>query len=227
MNLTIRQILNGALEVLVNIALPYLVFTLARTRLGDVQAMMIAAAPPILWSLLAFARRRRADALSLLVLTGIALSLIAFLGGGGVRFLQMREQLVIAVIGLVFLISAAINRPLIYQLSRARLNRASPDNLAIFESLRDNLLFRRAMMAMTLVWGVCLVGEAATACMLVFTLPIPQYLIVSPIMGYSTLGLTTAWTFWYARRRVIAARRQLGLTPAARPARRGAPQGSS
>jgi len=30
---------------------------------------------------------------------------------------------------------------------------------------------------------------------------------VNPIVGYSSAGALTAWTFWYARRRVRAARR--------------------
>ncbi|HEX3985678.1 MAG TPA: hypothetical protein VHX13_03625 [Acidobacteriaceae bacterium] len=58
-----------------------------------------------------FVRRRRLDAMSLRVITGIALSLLAFLGGGSVPFLQLRENIVTCLIGLVFLGSAAIIRP--------------------------------------------------------------------------------------------------------------------
>lgn len=75
--------------------------------------------PPILWSLVEFARRRRLDALSVLVVSGIALSLLAMLGGGGARFLQLREKLVTAVIGLLFVGSALISKPLVYELARA------------------------------------------------------------------------------------------------------------
>ena len=163
--------------------------------------------PPLAWSIAGFVRARRVDALSLLVLAGIALSLVAFVGGGGARLLQLRERLVTGAIGLVFLGSAAIGRPLIYQLARARLRRlpASGD-IRVFESLRDSPIFRRAMMVMTLVWGVALVGESALAGVLVFTLSIRDYMIAAPLIGYPTLAAVTAWTFWYARRRVIAAR---------------------
>ncbi|MEO7681799.1 MAG: VC0807 family protein, partial [Sphingomonas sp.] len=90
-------------EALVNFILPYLIYTVAEARLGEVGALLASSAPPILWSIFEFARHRRLDALSVLVVAGIALSLLAMLGGGGVRFLQLREKLVTGVIGLAFL----------------------------------------------------------------------------------------------------------------------------
>jgi hypothetical protein len=193
-------------ELTVNFAAPFLLYRLAHPSWGDVGAMMAASASPLGWSIIQFAWRRRVDALSLLVLTGIALSLLGFLGGGGVRLLQLREHLVAAAIGLVFLGSAAIGKPLIYQLSRARLKRrGASSDLSMVESLRDSPLFRRAMMNMTLAWGLGLVAEAALSCALIFVTTIQQFMLVSAVIGYSTIGGLTAWTFWYARRRVIAA----------------------
>ena len=194
------------IELAINLGLPFLVYRLTHPRLGDVGAMMAASAPPIGWSIIQFVRRRRLDALSLIVLTGIALSLVGFLGGGGVRFLQLREHLVAAVIGLVFLGSAAIGKPLIYQLSRARLKRiGAASDLGTFESLGDSPLFRRAMMTMTLVWGVGLLAESALSCGLIFVTTIPQFMVASRIIGISMIGGLTAWTFRYARRRALAA----------------------
>jgi hypothetical protein len=194
---------NGAgigLEVLVNFALPFLIYDLARHDLGDVPALIASSAPPIAWSLLEFVRKRRIDALSMLVLAGIALSLLAFIGGGGARFLQLREKLVTALIGMIFLGSAVIGRPLIYQLARATILRRSPSEAASFEALRDNAFFRRTMTVMTLVWGFGLVVEAAIAGLLVFVVSIREYLLVSPVIGYSTMCALSLWTFWYSRR---------------------------
>ena len=205
-----QTVARGALELAVNFAAPFVVFSLARARIGDVPALMAAAGPPTLWSLFWFARARKVDALSILALASIALSLLGFLGGGGVRFLQLREQLVAGIIGLVFLGSAAIGKPLIHQLARARLRRRSAAELGAFEALQDHPLFRRAMLTMTLAWGVGLVAETALAAALVFTLTIPQYLIVSPILAYGSLALLTAWTFWYSQRRVTATRAAMG-----------------
>lgn len=203
-----------ATEVAVNFLAPFLIYSLTKSSLGDVKALIVSSAPPILWSVAEFIRHRRLDALSLLVLVGIGLSLLAFFGGGGPKFLLLREKLVTAAIGVVFLGSAAIGRPLIYQLARAQILRRNNADLGAFEALQDNIYFKRVMLVMTLVWGFGLVGEAAVGVILVFALSIRAYLLVSPVLGYGTMGLLTLWTFWYRQR----ARRMLGIRRAAETA---------
>ncbi len=191
---------NAALEVVVNFLGPLLIYDYAKPHLGDVKALIASSAPPILWSVIEFARKRRVDAVSMLVLAGIALSLLAFIGGGGARFLQLREKLVTVTIGLVFLGSAAIGRPLIYYLARAGLQRRGSSELAEFEAMRDNVHFRRTMAMMTVVWGAGLLADAAAGIALVFTLSIHDYLIAAPVLGYGTMGSLGLWTWWFARR---------------------------
>jgi hypothetical protein len=188
-----------AIELLVNFLLPYVIYAKAEAGIGQVHALLAASLPPIVWSLIEFGRKRRVDAVSILVLAGIVLSLLAFFGGGSARFLQLRENLVTGLIGLVFLSSAAIGRPLIYQLARAGKLRESPAEAARFESLRDKQHFRRGMTIMTLVWGFGLLVQTMVACLLVFRMSIRHYLVVSPILGYGTMGALALWTFWYMK----------------------------
>jgi hypothetical protein len=194
---------NGAaiaVEGLINFIAPVAIYDLCKRPLGDVGALIASSGPPILWSLIEFARKRRVDAVSILVLAGIALSLVAFIGGGGARFLQLREKLVTVLIGLAFLGSAAIGRPLIYYLARATLKRRNAAELADFEAMKDNVYFRRTMTVMTVVWGAGLLADAAVAVGLIFTLSIHDYLLAGPAVGYATIGILTLWTFWYVRR---------------------------
>jgi hypothetical protein len=188
-----------AIELLVNFLLPYVIYAKAEAGIGQVHALLAASLPPIVWSVIEFARKRRVDAVSILVLAGIVLSLLAFFGGGSARFLQLRENLVTGLIGLVFLGSAAIGHPLIYQLARAGKLRKSPAEAERFEALRDKQHFRRGMTIMTLVWGFGLLVQTMVACMLVFRMSIRHYLIVSPILGYGTMGGLALWTFWYVK----------------------------
>lgn len=197
---------KAVVELVVNFAAPFVIYGATRGALGDLYALMAASAPPLLWSSAELARRRRIDALSLIVLAGIGLSLTAMWGGGGVKFLQLREHLVAAVIGLAFLGSAAVGKPLIYQLAKARVRRRGGAEKQGFEALQDHPIFRRAMLVLTLAWGVALVAEALVAGFLVFFVSIRLYLLLSAIIGYGSLGALTAWTFWYARRRAMAAR---------------------
>src|SRR4051812_15710292 len=154
-------------EALVNFILPFVIYTYAEAPLGPVRALLASSVPPILWSLVEFARHRRLDALSMLVVAGIALSLLAMLGGGGVRFLQLREKLVTGVIGLLFLGSAAIGKPLVYELARATMRRKSEAEAQEFEALQVHAAFRRTMMIMTLVWGFGLLADVAVSVVLV------------------------------------------------------------
>ena len=101
------------IEIFVNGVLPWLVYVSAQSRVGRVHALMLSALPPIAWNVFQLVRKRRIDALSILVLTGIGLSLVAFLGGGSFRVLELREHLVTGLMGLIFLGSVAIKRPVL------------------------------------------------------------------------------------------------------------------
>lgn len=187
-------------EILVNFVLPYVVYIKAEADIGQAHALLAASLPPILWSVVEFARNRRVDAVSVLVIAGIVLSLLAFIGGGSVRFLQLRENLVTGIVGLVFLGSVAIGRPIIYQLARATKLRESRSEAEKFERLRGNQYFRQGMTIMTLVWGLGLLAQTVIACLLVFRMTIRDYLIVSPILSYGAMGGLALWTYWYVRR---------------------------
>ena len=197
--MTFARVLGVGLEILVNVVLPFLIYNYGEKPWGQVPAMLASSAPPIAWSVIEFARRRRVDALSLLVLAGIALSLLAFLGGGGIRFLQLREKLVTFGIGLLFLGSAAIGKPLFAYLMRAGFQRGGAASLAQFETISRSPQFHRTVTLLTVVWGAGLVAEAALAGVLVFVLTVRQYLIVAPIMGYVVFSSLGLWTFLFGR----------------------------
>lgn len=187
-------------DVVVNVLAPFAIYLIAKPHWGDVAALMLASLPPLSWSLGGFIRKRTLDALSILVLAGIALSLLAFLGGGSVRFLQLREKLVTLLIGLAFLGSAAIGKPLVWPLARAVAGRRSKEALAKIDARAGDAALRRIMMTMTLIWGGGLVAEFALAVILIYTLPVAEYLIVGPILGYATIGTLVLWTTLYRRR---------------------------
>ena len=186
-------------EALVNVILPFVIYTYAQARLGDVRALLASSAPPILWSLVSL----RATGGGRAVGAGggrIALSLLAMLGGGGIRFLQLREKLVTGVIGLVFLGSALAGKPLVYELARASMRRKSEREAQEFEALQVHAGFRRTMTVMTMVWGLGLLADVAVSVALVFVLSIREYLLVNPILGYGAIGALSLWSFLYGQR---------------------------
>ena len=118
------------LELAVNLLLPWLTYRLLAPHVSEFAAIAWSAAPPMLWSLAELARHRSLDALSLLVLGGIALSLVALLFGGSPRMLMVRENLFTIPIGLLFLVSLLMKKPLIYYAARATFMRQDPAGVA-------------------------------------------------------------------------------------------------
>ena len=203
-----------ALDVAVNFVAPILLYDRLHERMGDVDALLVSSAPPLLWAVGGFLRNRRVDALSVLALVGVALSLLAFLGGGSAQFLQMREKMVTLLISLAFLGSAAIGRPLIMPLARATVARESASALAAFDARRNVAALRHTVMIMTLAWGFGLLADFILSVALIYRLSIETYLIVGPIVGYATIGGLTLWTVLYRRYRTrnVAANGALGST---------------
>ncbi len=191
-----------AIEVLINLVLPYLIYDQLQGPWGEVRALIVSSAPPLIWAVVTFIRTRHVDFISAFVLVSIGLSLLALLGGGSVKFLQLRERMVTFVIGLAFLGSAAIGRPIIWELAQAGMKRQNNQALAAeLAARKDDPAVKRTFMVMTLVWGCGLLLDAALAVVLVMRLSVKQYLIAGPILGYGFTGALALWTVLYVRRR--------------------------
>ena len=197
--ITRRRVLL-ALEILFNFILPWALYRAVKPHGSEVQALIASALPPIVWSLAEFARQRKVDALSVLVLGGIALALVGLVLGGSPKLLLLRESLVTGLIGVAFLGSAAIGKPLMLLLARATMARQSDEARESFDRHRDDGGFRRMMRVMTVVWGAGFVLETCVRAFLVFSIPVGTFLIAAPIVGYGTVGLLALWTFLYGKR---------------------------
>lgn len=171
-----------------------MIYSFPNAAWGDVDALLASSAPPLAWSIGEFAVAGRIDAMSFLVLGGIMLSPLAFIGGGRAQALQLHEEFVTLIIGLVFLSPAAVGKPRIWYLARASLARQLKVESTELERHRDNPRMKRFMTRLTLGRGKGLVAEFALGVVLVMTLPIADCLILGPIVGYVTIGLLSLWT---------------------------------
>lgn len=188
------------LELAVNFLLPWLAYRFALPHLGETGALIASAVPPIVWSLIELVRFRRVDALSVMVVAGIMLSVGAMALGGSPRMLLLRESLVSGAVGVAFLLSLPMRRPLIFFLARATVAREMEGGAERFETLwRERPALVSAMRLMTLVWGVGLTGETALRAWMALTWPIERFLVVSPFIGYGIYGALTLWTLWYRK----------------------------
>lgn len=188
-------------ELAVNFLLPWLVYRWAQPHYGQAGALYASAIPPTAWSIVEFIRLRRVDVLSLFVLAGIVLSILAMMLGGGSRALLIRESFVSGLFGVAFLLSLALRRPLIFYLARATVARQAEDGIARLEQAwTERPALRRSLRMMTAAWGAGLTLEMLLRFWLVWHLSVERVLVVSPFVSYAIYGALMLWTLWYRRR---------------------------
>ena len=189
------------LELVINLFLPWLVYRLALPSLGSPGALYASAVPPLAWSAIEFAKVRRIDALSIIVLACIGLSIALMAIGGSPRILLVRESLASGLIGVAFLLSLLRERPLIYYLARATVARQQADGVSRFDTLwKERPSLRVNLRMMTAAWGAALTGETLLRCWLAWHWPVERSLAVLPIISYAIYGAMMLWTIWMRKR---------------------------
>jgi hypothetical protein len=198
--------LRLAPELTANFLAPYLVYQLLDARYGDVDALIASAMPPLAWSVFELIKTRRLDAISVIVVTSILFTVGATAMGGSARLIQIRDALVTGVIGVIFLASLALKRPMIFYLARATMARNTAEGAAEFEAMWLRPGVPKTFRVLTAVWGFGLVFQTAVMCWLAWIWPISRYLLLSPIIGYGMFGLLMAWSLWYRAKKIALAR---------------------
>jgi len=178
-------------EILLGAVAPFATYQLA-TGLGasELSALAWGSVFPLAGIALGYARRRRFDAISATSLAAIAVGLLGALLLHSARFLLVKDSLVSATIGLVFLGSLLAARPLVFVIGRARY----PERAAVFDARWAEPAFRRELRLMTAVWGGALLAEAATRFGLSLLIPPGALLAVSPLLTVVFLGAVGLWT---------------------------------
>ena len=187
-------------DLAVNLLLPWLVYDQTVAGWGERGALLWSALPPTLWSLWELYRHRRLDAMSVLVLAGIALSLLAMLGDGDSRWLLVRESLVTGAIGMLFLLSLLWRQPLISRLALAAAARQSPQQRAALQARLALPALQTVMRGMTLLWGSGLLLECASRIWLAFHWPVSRAVAIGPWISYGIMALLAAASWLWRRR---------------------------
>src|SRR5271154_526163 len=107
------------LDFLVNLGGPWLVYRLVEGSTSITMALILSSLPPIAWSLWQLVDSRKLDVIGMLVIAGIAASLVAPTLGGNPRLLLVRESFITGIFGLVFLGSLWFPRPLMFHIVKA------------------------------------------------------------------------------------------------------------
>jgi hypothetical protein len=149
--------------------------------------------------------RRELDPVAVTVFLGIAVSIIAIFLGGDPRILLIRESLFTGAFGIYCLVSLVFPRPAMFYFARYFIAGKDPQRRAAFEARARLPQFRRGLRTVTAVWGFTYAGEFIIRAILVYTVPTPVVLSVSPLLiGMATI-VAVVWSFRFRRRLLDAA----------------------
>lgn len=199
-------------SLVINGALPYLVYHVLHQRLGSLAALSVAALIPTLSNALSLARYRRLDMPGIFSLATLVLS-IGVLLADNERLILLRGSLLSGAIGGATLCSLLLPRPLSYYIALSFAAGNDPQRCADFAALWAYPYFRFTMRLITTVWGMVTLGATALEVYLLRQLSTAEFLAIAPLIGYGVRAATIGWTFWYmrhAQRRGAALAQQTG-----------------
>jgi hypothetical protein len=192
--------LRYLLAVVVNVALPAVAYRIALPHLGLTGALLASMAPLLAWMCVDLVCFRHFDALSALAVATLALSLLISLSAPAEWLTVEREPLVSGAIGMLFLLSLPLRRPLVFYLARSTLSRERQGRELKFDAMwneRPDIV--TATRFMTAVWGVGLVTENAARLWIAGRFDAVAAQPISSGIGYTAYIGLTIWTFLYRR----------------------------
>lgn len=212
--------------LIINVAIPFGCYTLLKAyHASDVTALGVAGIAPALAALISVLRGRRVNIISLFVLGGLIIGIIAIFLGGDPRVLLIRESLFTGALGLTCFVSLLFPRPLMFSVGRSFIAGKDPEQIARYNQLWQNPSARHASRVTTVVWGIVYSGDFLLRLLLVLTLPVAAVLTFGPILTGGLIGGTLLWTFAYLRR--ARQRVQMMQTPPSQSGEEALPESGS
>ena len=174
-------------RLLTRIIVPLAGYAVLRPFVGsDAEALVIAGSVPAAWTLGILVARRRIDPLGLLGTAGFGVSLLLlWFSGGSAVAVKLGEPVVTGLIGVAFLLSVVVGKPLYGMIMR---------------------MTRRPVGAyakpFTLIIGAILVVHTAVVVALAIALPTTEYLAVGRPVGWAVIAVGLGGLLWYRKRAV-------------------------
>lgn len=128
-------------------------------------------------------RHRRLEVFPAILLSVFAFGLVTSLISGDPRMMIVKDSAGTLLIGLAFLISALVGKPLTYLAARKAAVAGGPARVAALEAVyRDSAAKRRMFAMLAVLWGAGLVAEAMIRVVLAYRLPVPTMAWLSPVL---------------------------------------------
>ncbi len=209
-----RVLRSVSFSLIVNALCPYLLFRYLEPRFPkeSILPLLYATTFPIFGFIFGVVRKRMVDLVALIALAGIAIHLALTVLSPNVTTALVLRSFQGAIIGLGFLISAAIGRPIVLYVARQFVTAGAPERRPRFEAV---VAMDRAhtFLIITLVWGSMLIAMSGVHIALVLHLPHADYVLISPIIGVTVNALLSVWAVRFTVARLAAYARAIETEP--------------
>jgi hypothetical protein len=190
-------------SLIFNALCPYLLFRFLEPRFpaGSVLPLLYTTIFPLAGFLFSVLRKGMVDAVALIAVAGIAIHLTVTILSPDVGTALVLRSFQGAIVGLCFLISAAIRRPVILYIARQFVAASGPEQGARFDwaVAQDRA---RVFTVVTVIWGITLAIMSGVHVALAIRLTHDAFVLLSPILGVVTDLVVLTWSIRYTFRRM-------------------------
>lgn len=233
-----RNFLAIGAPVLMDLVVPVAGYYLLRAAgLTPLLALVLAGAPTVAFLVGQAVKRRRVDALGAFVLVVVLACIAVSLVTGDPRFLLAKAGVFTGLIGVGFLATLLLARPLPFTLARAMLAR-TPAREALHTGSWDQMWewhpwFRRVWRVDTLIWAFGLLADGAVRVLMAYALPVDMVpALAAALWAVTFMVLQVAQHIYFTRAGLWRALRRQpsetgdrsSITAQARPAQPGSPR---
>lgn len=183
-------------DLFINGLLPWIGYEYLTRAQGwtEYHSLLAVTVIPGLMALVGIIRKGKPDTIATVSLVTILLSLGLAAATDDTRLLQIRESYITALIGLIFVGSSLIGKPILWLLARSQ-SQDSRVQAVLEEPQRKKMLSR-----VNLIWGMSFLLEFALKLYMIATMDIATVLALSPVMFYGVTGITVFWSFRFIKK---------------------------
>jgi hypothetical protein len=191
-------------SVFLNVVCSYLFYRLLAPRFpsGSLLPLALSGLPPLFGLAYGLIRQRAIDFIGFFAAEDIAVSMVSLVLAHSEVSALVGRSLQNAVLGVIFLGSLALDKPLVLYISRQFLTGNDPQARGRFDLVVAQPDARRVYRIMTWVWAAAMFAKSAGSVLLALTLAAQNYLVISPIWTYGSDALLVWWSMRYGYRKL-------------------------
>src|ERR1700678_148396 len=193
-----------ARSVFINVVCTYVLYRLLEPHFQSGSLIPLAASGvlPLFGLSHGLLRQRSIDIIGLFAAEDIAVSLIAISLAHSATSALVGRSLQNAALGVLFLASVLIKRPIMLYVARQFVTGNEPSGKLRFDQMAARSDAKRVYRTMTLVWALALFAKSVVSVVIALSCSTRLYLILSPLSAYGSDVLLIWWSFHYGYSRL-------------------------